>query len=185
MGRTGPRCQSCSGRYTTDPTNGNEFSSCVRCVCFGYSDTCNPVTGQCVDCTNGTAGVYCELCADGYYRDPATDRCFPCNCPGGPGAMNQFGGQCSADGMGGHMCDCPIGYIGAHCETCQSGFVGDPTYPNGSCSQCRCTGNSPGIVDSCDAITGDCVCDVGFVGEECDLCDLGYYGDPLAHNCTS
>ena len=136
------------------------------------------MTGQCINCINGTAGVNCEMCADDYYY--RNSQCLPCNCPGGPTSTNQFGTCVSND----NVCNCPIGFTGDHCETCQTGFVGDPTHENGTCKMCLCTQNSGNDMNSCDNITGDCICDTGYIGEKCDLCDLGYYGDPLSHNCT-
>ena len=185
LARTGTMCQSCSSNFTTDPSNANEFSSCVQCVCFGFADTCDSVTGKCINCINGTDGTHCELCADGYYRNPDTLQCLPCNCPGGPMATNQFSTSCDWDySRNDHVCDCPIGFEGDHCETCQTGFVGNPNFENGVCKLCLCNQNSDGGINICNNITGDCVCDIGYIGEQCHLCDLGYYDDPLSQNCT-
>ena len=80
--RMGPRCEICSPGYTTDPAYGGEFARCVRCYCNFHSQSCDPATGVCFNCTDNTAGNDCEGCVEGYYRNTSlnTDGCVMCDC---------------------------------------------------------------------------------------------------------
>ena len=81
-------------------------------------------------------------------------------------------------------------YVGAQCESCLSGYFGDPTgavtgTPTG-CSDCTCSGNidtsDPG---SCNRVTGVCNCTGNTAGQQCERCADGFYGDAvIAKNCT-
>ena len=78
--RIGPNCETCANGYTTDPPFGGEFALCVRCFCSFHSDSCDPVSGECSNCTVNTMGRDCEQCVEGYGRaQPLTilpcDRC--------------------------------------------------------------------------------------------------------------
>ena len=93
LNREGPRCENCALGYTTDPSFGGEFSRCVRCFCNFHSDSCDPVSGECFNCSDNTRGADCELCALGYFRDSnlRTDGCIKCNC----NPLGTEGGVCS------------------------------------------------------------------------------------------
>ena len=185
-GRRGENCEACTEGYTHDPPNDeDEFLACVKCFCYGYSNECDPMTGDCMNCHNHTAGRLCDVCADGYYKETPTSNCLPCDCPGGPGTANQFADTCSYV-SGSVVCDCGEGYGGAQCEVCDEGYVGNPRVLGGSCRVCTCNNNARGGMggDTCDDVTGQCLCSEGYIGETCHLCDLGYHGDPLSHNCT-
>lgn len=57
---------------------------------------------------------------------------------------------------------CPVGYYGEQCD-----------------NQCNCKNNS-----SCDPITGDCVCERGWMGIDCSKpCPKGYYGNSCREKC--
>jgi len=58
----GRKCDSC-------PENHFGFPNCKPCSCNGHSETCDVVTGQCVDCKHNTDGFNCHNCAEGYYGD--------------------------------------------------------------------------------------------------------------------
>ena len=41
--------------------------ACEPCSCNGRSNTCDHLTGDCLDCSDNTTGTQCELCVSGYY----------------------------------------------------------------------------------------------------------------------
>ncbi|XP_077998598.1 basement membrane-specific heparan sulfate proteoglycan core protein-like isoform X2 [Glandiceps talaboti] len=78
-------------------------------------------------------------------------------------------------------CQCPTGYGGLSCEECASGYrrVKNNEYL-GVCVPCDCNGHS----EDCDGETGECTgCRDDTVGERCDQCAPGYYGDAVFGIC--
>uniref|UniRef100_A0A8C3S0Y5 Attractin n=1 Tax=Chelydra serpentina TaxID=8475 RepID=A0A8C3S0Y5_CHESE len=70
---------------------------------------------------------------------------------------------------------------GKHCETCISGYYGDPTN-GGTCQSCKCNGHA----SICNTNTGKCFCTTkGIKGDECQLCEVEnrYQGNPLKGTC--
>ena len=92
--REGPRCGKCSPGYTTDPSLGGEFARCVRCFCNFHSDSCDPSTGECFNCSDNTEGRDCERCMSGYFRNTSLtiDGCIQCECS----EMGTVGGVCTS-----------------------------------------------------------------------------------------
>uniref|UniRef100_A0A8C0GGQ0 Laminin subunit gamma-3 n=1 Tax=Chelonoidis abingdonii TaxID=106734 RepID=A0A8C0GGQ0_CHEAB len=130
---------------------------------------------ECI-CPQGYTGQFCESCAPGYKREiplggPFTS-CIPCTC-------NQHG---SCDPNTGH-CQCLHHTEGPSCERCAIGFHGNPFVGHSDdCQPCPCPGQSP-----CTAIpeSGKLVCThcpQGQRGRLCELCDDGFFGDPLGRN---
>lgn len=94
-------------------------------------------------------------------------------------------------------CSCPSGYTGLSCETCDYGYVRIITNTSTSsssitttaalasasfynketsfCVKCDCNGHS----STCNPDTGQCFCDHNTIGENCERCLPGYYGNPL------
>lgn len=77
-------------------------------------------------------------------------------------------------------CSCPSGYTGLSCEMCDYGYVrifkNVSTYSEqGICVKCNCNGHS----EFCDSNTENCKCEHNTIGENCERCAAGYYGNPL------
>ena len=78
-------------------------------------------------------------------------------------------------------CQCPVGYTGTSCESCEAGFFRIKSTPYlGTCVPCQCNGHA----DSCDPLTGACLnCRDNTMGDHCDQCFPGHYGDPAIEPC--
>uniref|UniRef100_A0A672J263 Laminin, beta 2-like n=1 Tax=Salarias fasciatus TaxID=181472 RepID=A0A672J263_SALFA len=181
-GATGRQCSDCQpGQWG--------FPSCTPCQCNGHADLCDPRSGECRDCRDYTAGHLCERCVDGFFGNPVLgfgEHCRPCPCPGNPGSDHFNGDSCHADHTTNQIvCSCRPGYTGSRCNQCAPGYYGNPEQPGGQCLPCKCNGNidtqDPG---SCDPRTGQCLkCLYYTDGPDCAHCQLGYYGNALAHDC--
>lgn len=170
-GYEGPSCTRCSWTHVPVTAADALAARCVPCDCNGHA-RCDPVSGECGECTHNTTGPNCSRCAPGHYGDPARGPCLPCACPLLDEA-NNFSPNCALAGDDGEqfVCtQCPLGYIGDHCETCDVGYWGAPSRLGGSCAPCECGGAA------CDPLTGDCaLCPEHAVGLACDTCQEGYY----------
>ncbi|PZC77204.1 hypothetical protein B5X24_HaOG203611 [Helicoverpa armigera] len=128
--------------------------------------------GPCGPCQHNTTGPRCERCLPGHYGNPVQGACKPCACPLFE-ASNNFSPNCALASAHGdeYVCtQCPDGYTGDHCESCDFGYWGSPTTPGGRCVACSC-GGSP-----CHASTGRCLtCPPHSEGARCDLCKEGYW----------
>ncbi|XP_067846571.1 laminin subunit gamma-1 isoform X2 [Heptranchias perlo] len=127
-------------------------------------------------CTCPTAywGQFCEQCAPGYRReDPSRGSfspCVPCSCNAHSDTCDPENGECY----------CRDNTAGSNCERCMDGYYGDPTVGSSEdCSPCPCpSGSSCAMVPkSRDIVCTNCP--TGTTGKRCELCDDGYYGDPL------
>ncbi|XP_029692909.1 laminin subunit gamma-3 isoform X1 [Takifugu rubripes] len=127
-------------------------------------------------CPPGFAGQFCEQCAPGFTRqDPGggpLSPCVPCNC-------HQHGTCHQETGV----CNCSDFTAGKACERCLEGYYGNALIGMpGDCQPCPCPDQS-----SCAQIvsTGQVVCTNcprGQTGMRCQLCEDGYYGDPLGRS---
>nr|XP_055247607.1 laminin subunit alpha-2 isoform X7 [Gorilla gorilla gorilla] len=170
--------------------NGTIFGGiCEPCQCFGHAESCDDVTGECLNCKDHTGGPYCDKCLPGFYGEPTkgtSEDCQPCACPLNI-PSNNFSPTCHLDRSLGLICDgCPVGYTGPRCERCAEGYFGQPSVPGGSCQPCQCNDNLDfSIPGSCDSLSGSClICKPGTTGRYCELCADGYFGDAVdAKNC--
>ncbi|XP_026541517.1 laminin subunit gamma-3 [Notechis scutatus] len=180
QGYQGRFCQFCAPGYKRENPWGGPFASCVPCTCNQHG-SCDPDSGIC-QCLHNTEGPVCERCTAGFYGNPflgQPEDCQPCPCPGqGPCAtlLDSEEVVCT---------HCPLGQRGRLCELCDDGFFGDPLGRNGSvhpCNSCSCHGNTdPNAVGNCDTFTGRCLrCLYNTAGEQCERCQEGFYGNPLA-----
>ncbi|XP_025082607.1 basement membrane-specific heparan sulfate proteoglycan core protein-like isoform X8 [Pomacea canaliculata] len=135
-GYTGLSCQECAPGFLRVPDSGTALGRCTRCNCNGHASTCDPVTGQCLDCRDNTEGERCERCIAGYYGDPTAgtpNDCRPCPCPLTI-PSNQFSRTCFLDQDRQVTCEqCPQGYTGRNCEKCAEGYSGNPGEVGGRC----------------------------------------------------
>ncbi|XP_055540243.1 laminin subunit alpha-1 isoform X2 [Wyeomyia smithii] len=143
------------------------------------------------DCPLGYTGLSCELCAFGYvriYENTITHenvaRCIPCTmCNGHAESCDLETGECGV---------CHHNTFGETCERCLPGFYGNALIgtPN-DCKKCACplvdasNNFSPscqlkGAVGLTNATDYVCTqCPEGYTGDHCEICDDGYYGNPL------
>ncbi|XP_055883837.1 laminin subunit beta-1-like [Biomphalaria glabrata] len=167
------------------------FPQCRPCQCNGNAETCDPLTGACINCQDFTTGDYCDRCTPGYYGDPVIGvriPCKPCMCPGGPTSSIQHADTCAFDPRSQQVyCTCKPGYSGLNCESCIDNYYGNPTELGGQCKQCVCNNNiNFDDPDSCNGLTGECLkCLYNSEGFSCEHCRPGYYGDATKQNCAT
>ncbi|KAM9026484.1 laminin subunit beta-4 [Ara ararauna] len=176
----GQRCSRCLAGYFG-------FPHCRPCVCNGFAELCDPVTGVCLNCREFTAGSHCERCMDGYYGNPLNrEPCHPCMCPEEPTSNRYFAHSCYQDSQSAQLvCNCLEGYSGNRCDECPSGFYKNPGSPGLDCAPCPCNNNID-LTDpeSCNRVTGECTkCLHNTHGTNCQFCKPGYFGSALNQNC--
>uniref|UniRef100_A0A452H759 Laminin subunit gamma-1 n=1 Tax=Gopherus agassizii TaxID=38772 RepID=A0A452H759_9SAUR len=124
-------------------------------------------------CPAGYHGQFCEHCASGYRRETPSlgpySLCVLCTCNGHSESCDPETGKEEDWGRRG--------------DRCSDGYYGDATTGIPSdCQPCPCPGGS-----SCAIVpkTKEVVCTncpAGTAGKRCELCDDGYFGDPLGEN---
>uniref|UniRef100_A0A8C3DG64 Laminin subunit alpha-1 n=1 Tax=Corvus moneduloides TaxID=1196302 RepID=A0A8C3DG64_CORMO len=193
----GESCNKCCPGYHQKPWRPGTLSAgnkCEKCNCHNKAEDCYynqsiadqkrsmDIHGQyigggvCLNCTQHTTGINCEMCADGYFRphkvSPYEDHpCYPCGCD----PFGSLSSVCVKDehhsdsqrGKGAGSCQCREGYAGEKCDRCAFGYRG---YPN--CLRCNCS--LIGSINE-DPCTEPCLCKENVEGENCDLCKPGFY----------
>lgn len=103
------------------------------------------------NCEHHTIGDFCQLCEPGYYGDAVSagpNGCTKCACPL---PENSFSDTCIKVNHGkGYVCNaCKPGYTGIYCESCISGYFGNPNVEGGFCDECDChpNGSKHGVCD--------------------------------------
>ena len=148
---------------STAPGSGSEVGWVEQCNCNYDNYT----------------GLSCEQCADGYTRSES-GLCILCDCNGHSSKCDMITGVCI---------DCKNNTTGDHCEVCQSGYYGDPIQ-NIPCRRCMCpfAGSKGQYSQTCELREEDIVCtdcQEGHIGEQCETCEVGYFGDPEGHHGNS
>ena len=73
------------------------------------------------------------------------------------------------------LCTCPVEYAGRTCELCARGHARPSRNIADPCVACDCNNLSL----DCDVDTAVCIsCSGSSEGDNCERCQLGYYGDP-------
>uniref|UniRef100_A0A8C1ST21 Laminin subunit gamma-1-like n=1 Tax=Cyprinus carpio TaxID=7962 RepID=A0A8C1ST21_CYPCA len=128
-------------------------------------------------CPQGYLGQHCEQCDLGYRRSQPElglfSSCEPCICNGHSDTCDSVTG----------MCNCQHNTTGMSCERCKDGFYGDSTVGSSSdCKPCPCpAGATCAVVPRTKEVV--CTnCPTGTTGKRCELCDDGFFGDPLGEN---
>lgn len=185
----GKNCEVCATGYYGDATVGTP-NDCRRCQCPGgssgnqFSVTCR-LTGAgssiCDACEDGYSGPQCEQCADGYYGNPLVPggRCQPCECNNNIDPAN-FG---NCDTLTGRCLACLYNTAGFSCDRCKSGYYGDAIARN--CTECVCNSNGtdPGLIETCNHVTGQCKCLPNVIGTQCDKCADGFWNLDSGEGC--
>ncbi|CAH2013089.1 unnamed protein product, partial [Acanthoscelides obtectus] len=142
-------------------------------------------------CPSGYSGLSCEQCSFGYVRvtppsngsTPVQHYCAKCDCNGHSAACDLDTGAC----------ECEHNTAGEKCERCMSGYYGNPLRgTTEDCKRCACPleNEENNFSPSCQLDffnKGDgsdwsyvCTqCPKGYTGDHCEICDDGYFGNPL------
>ncbi|XP_065339678.1 laminin subunit alpha lam-3 [Cloeon dipterum] len=166
-GYEGTHCEKCAPGFWGNPSQPG--STCQPCQCSelhsgGQGPSCDPLTGRCLRCRGNTVGWRCEMCAPGYFGNPESADCRPCQCnPGGSESNN-------CDPRTG-QCKCTALITGRPCDRCEPGR-GDIA---AGCPFCRCHPEGSES-NQCDPRTGQCPCRPGVGGKNCDSCLPNHFG---------
>ena len=145
-------CCSCTIGYYGDPMIPGDY--CKPCDCHGNADEkrCDTVTGQCYDCQHNTHGLFCDVCAEGFFGSARNGDCRR-KClehshrrllmKRALRSKKQTSCESARNRHGAVMC------LFAACE-------------------CNMYGTEPG--STCSQQTGQCLCRPRFTGRDCGQC---------------
>ncbi|XP_027694673.1 laminin subunit beta-4 isoform X2 [Vombatus ursinus] len=202
----GPNCERCKEFFHDvpwRPAEGLQDNACRSCNCNGHSERChfdmslylsnNGVSGGvCEDCQHNTVGQHCDQCKPLFYRDllkaiSDPHACIPCECDP-EGSLS--GGMCEsypdpALGIEAGRCLCKDNVEGAQCDQCKPGYYGLNANDPLGCQPCNCNPFGSVPFSTCDAVTGQCLCQQFAIGPHCEECLVGYWGlKNNLHGCS-
>ncbi|KAI8483366.1 hypothetical protein Bbelb_389700 [Branchiostoma belcheri] len=137
-----------------------------------------------LDCQHNTEGFYCDRCKPGFrgtalYGTPHDCQRIPLYSEGASPALPPPLPPPQRQPSARTVTDCLHQTEGKYCDRCQAGYIGDAR--KGTAADCQlahpdCTCH--GHADFCD-VFGRCLnCRHNTMGNQCEKCVLGYYGDP-------
>ncbi|XP_022099403.1 usherin-like isoform X2 [Acanthaster planci] len=172
-GRHCDRCQTGYYREVTAPLDSPDV--CRLCACYTNgtmegSGVCDMIGGQC-PCKNFTTGRQCDACRPGFYNLQSSNPfgCEDCGCQ----TAGTVGGDSTCHQETG-VCRCKANVIGDKCDRCNYGFFNLSRVNPLGCQPCSCN-PSGGTSPYCNPVTGDCQCNPGVHGRDCDQCLDGYF----------
>ncbi|XP_035282260.1 attractin-like isoform X2 [Anguilla anguilla] len=179
----------CMEWYTINscpPGNCSGYRTCSQCLdqpgCGWCTEPSNTGRGQCMEGSyrgpvqaSGLSSLQeptlnLTLCTHEAQYNWSFIHCPACQCNGHSRCTNES------------VCEnCEDLTAGRHCESCISGYYGDPTN-GGTCQPCKCNGHA----SMCNPSNGKCYCTTkGIKGDRCHLCEVEnrYQGNPLKGTC--
>ncbi|XP_077442006.1 laminin subunit gamma-3 isoform X1 [Vanacampus margaritifer] len=173
---TALRISNAGGLNYTSQLSGVNLAS----ASFADGETAPPAPWvESCTCPTGFVGHFCEQCAPGFTREVPNggpfSTCIPCDCHQ-HGTCHPETGECECSDFTG----------GVTCERCLDGYYGNPLIGMpGDCQPCPCPGGSGcvHVVETDQVVCTDCP--AGQTGTRCQMCDDGYYGDPLGRSGTA
>lgn len=191
-----PHDEPCSAVLASDEDEVNwAYAQCPDVdECDLGLDDCHP-DAICTN-THGSYSCQCKRGFNGDGRTTCTKTCFyNCvhgYCVGAPDYscrcdLGWTGLDCNTNcGCNNHstcsrgvgICDqCQDWTTGQYCQHCRAGSYGNATSGQG-CHGCNCNEHGSEALGVCNFQTGVCFCQDNTIGDNCDKCKPGYYGDP-------
>ena len=173
-----PTCRACTVLDDCNNRAGSVTSNAARdtCECVACHDQWTGLS--CDACDMVYNQTTCDVCADKHVNYPNCTQCTDTtHCSGHSDSVTHNSDKTACE------CTCTLGFTGASCEECASGYVGYP-----SCTQCtdvvHCSNHSSAVTHNINKTACTCTCDLGFAGATCDQCAAGYAGYPACTECT-
>uniref|UniRef100_A0A8C5AC32 Laminin subunit alpha 3 n=1 Tax=Gadus morhua TaxID=8049 RepID=A0A8C5AC32_GADMO len=172
----GVNCEKCAEGFYR-PHHERPESGCIPCSCDpSITAGCEMGSGRCI-CKPGISGHNCDLCADGYYGYPQCVREYRSTLANDTVVFVHYSTECVCDFRGtvSNVCDasgrclCRQGVEGPYCERCRPGHHSFPGCQGLGERPCQCS-REGSYGDSCDHVSGQCLCNPGVAGQRCDRC---------------